>query len=218
MRSRWWRMDKRVTSRVVSRRSVVEGVACAGVVLALGGAVRAFAGTEELLRPPGAQDEQRLIARCIRCDRCREACPTGAIGVGKLADGVLNARTPRMDFRSGACDMCEGRYRCAAACPTGAIGAFDQSGDAIGVAVVDVGVCQLYGYSAHCSAPCISSCAYGALSLDGNDRWAGDEAACNGCGACEFACPASSYGSYAATGKRGINVEVLKGGSRATHS
>ena len=88
----------------------------------------------------------------------------------------------------------------------------DEHVDKIGMAAIDEDVCQLFGVSAHCNAPCIDSCTYGALSLDGNGRLHLDESACNGCGACENACPASSYGSYDATGRRGINVEPWKGG------
>lgn len=196
----------------VTRRQVVEGCAAAGVLLAFGGAVRAFGSQEGGLRPPGAQDAQRLWASCIRCDRCRSACPTGAIGVGKMRNGVLNARLPEMDFRSGWCDMCGGEYRCAAACPTGAIGAFDDKRDKIGVAAVDESVCQLFGVSAHCSAPCIDACAYGALSLDAYGRLEVDRGRCNGCGACEAVCPSNSYGNYQATGGRGINVRAWEGG------
>lgn len=198
--------------RTVTRRNLIEGGIAAGALVALGGTVKAFAGEGDLLRPPGAQDEQSLLSLCIRCDRCRSACPTNAIGVGHLSDGIINARVPVMDFRSGFCDMCGGNFKCLAACPVAAIKPFDEHVDKIGMAAIDEDVCQLFGVSAHCNAPCIDSCTYGALSLDGNGRLHLDESACNGCGACENACPASSYGSYDATGRRGINVEPWKGG------
>lgn len=201
--------DKR---RLLTRRQVVEGCAAAGALFVFGSAAHALEPQEDRLRPPGAQDVQRLLASCIRCDRCRAACPTGAIGVGKMSAGVLNGRLPEMDFRSGWCDMCGGEYRCAAACPTGAIGSFDDKRDKIGVAVVDEDVCQLFGVSAHCSAACIDACAYRALSLDAYGRLEVDEDRCNGCGACEAVCPSNSYGNYQATGGRGINVRTWEGG------
>lgn len=200
------------TARLLTRRQAIEGCVAAGVLVATGFSVRAFALPGEQLRPPGAQDEARLWSRCIRCDRCRAACPTGAIGVGQVRDGAMNARLPQMDFRSGWCDMCGGDYRCAAACPTGAIGGFDAARDKIGVAVVDPQVCQLYGASAHCSTPCVDACAYEAIGIDSYGRLEVDESRCNGCGACEAVCPSNSYGSYRATGTRGVNVRAWAGG------
>ena len=104
--------EQNVDLPAITRRSVLEGAAAAVVMLGLGGAVRAFAGEGTPLRPPGGQDEARLQGSCIRCDRCRTVCPTKAIGVGALADGVVNVRLPQMDFRSGYCDMCDGEFRC----------------------------------------------------------------------------------------------------------
>ena len=120
--------------RTVTRRNLIEGGIAAGALVALGGTVKAFAGEGDLLRPPGAQDEQSLLSLCIRCDRCRSACPTNAIGVGHLSDGIINARVPVMDFRSGFCDMCGGDFKCLAACPVAAIKPFDEHVDKIGMA------------------------------------------------------------------------------------
>ena len=46
--------------RTVTRRNLIEGGIAAGALVALGGTVKAFAGEGDLLRPPGAQDEQSL--------------------------------------------------------------------------------------------------------------------------------------------------------------
>lgn len=200
--------EQNVDLPAITRRSVLEGAAAAVAMLGLGGAVRAFAGEGTPLRPPGGQDEARLQGSCIRCDRCRTVCPTKAIGVGALADGVVNVRLPQMDFRSGYCDMCDGEFRCVRACPTGALMSFDPFADKIGVAVVDVEECQLYGVSATCNAPCVDACEYKALSIDENGRLVVDESRCNGCGACEFVCPTSAYRTYSGSGKRGINIEA----------
>ena len=183
--------------RTVTRRNLIEGGIAAGALVALGGTVKAFAGEGDLLRPPGAQDEQSLLSLCIRCDRCRSACPTNAIGVGHLCDGIINARVPVMDFRSGFCDMCGGDFKCLAACPVAAIKPFrDEHVDKIRHGGnPDGDVCRLFGVSAHCNAPCIDSlrlrCRF---PLTAMGAFAFDESACNGCGACENACPASSYG------------------------
>ncbi len=90
----------------LSRRSLVAGGALAAASFALGGAATALDGGQALLRPPGAQDEERFRALCLKCDRCRSVCPQGCIRTGVLEDGLLNWRTPVMDFRRGLCDFC----------------------------------------------------------------------------------------------------------------
>lgn len=194
----------------VTRRTVVEGAGVAVALLVFGGATRAIAGEAPQLRPPGGQDEALFQGACIRCDRCRAVCPTKAIGVGTLDSGLINVRTPVMDFRSGYCDMCDGAFKCIEACPTGALTAFDALADKIGIAVVDTEECQLYGVSAKCNAPCIEACAYEALRLDENGRLAVNEEKCNGCGACEYVCPTNAYRTYSGSGKRGINIEARR--------
>ena len=82
----------------LTRRDILLGCAGAVVLLGIGGAGRyAFANTR-LLRPPGGQDEEHFLATCIKCDRCRSACPRSVIMMANIEDGLINARTPRMDF------------------------------------------------------------------------------------------------------------------------
>lgn len=195
----------------ITRRTLIAGGAGAAVLLAVGGAERAFAQGTTLLRPPGAQDQDRLWALCIRCDRCRSACPHGAIGVAHIEDGLINARVPIMDFSKGFCDFCDGRYLCAENCPTQAISfGFDPERDKIGIARVDERECLLYRSNSHaCSKQCIDACRYDALAFDAQSgELVVDEARCNGCGECEHACPSASYATYTASGRRGVNVET----------
>lgn len=197
----------------LSRRSFVAGGVGAVVLVALGGAGSVAGASEPLVRPPGAQDESRFLSLCIRCDRCRSACPQGAIGVGHLEDGLVNMRVPYMSFKRGACDFCGGDPLCVANCPTQAImEGFDPLRDKMGVAVVDSSECLLYrSNSRACSKQCITACPYDAVSYDEtNGTLSVDEQACNGCGACECACPSASYGTYTASGKRGINVKPVE--------
>lgn len=42
------------------------------------GALR-YVGSEPLVRPPGGQDEENLVSRCVHCYRCIEACPEKVI-------------------------------------------------------------------------------------------------------------------------------------------
>lgn len=197
---------------MLTRRGLIEGVGASLVVAAVGGVGVALAGEGDIMRPPGAQDEDHLIGSCIRCDRCRSICPTRAIGVATVEDGLVNARTPKMEFRIGYCNECEGAYRCAEVCPVGSIRPFDKTKEKIGVAVIDVGTCLTYGISGSCSANCVPACPEEALRIDEDGRLALDEDLCWGCGACEYFCVSDSYGAFAATGIRGINV--VKAGER----
>lgn len=202
----------KVGTGLLSRRTLVLGAAGIAAGFAVGGVATAFGQSEGLLRPPGGQDAARFMGLCIRCDRCRSACPTDAIGIADIEEGLSVARTPVMRFRLGYCDTCDGAYRCIASCPTGALQAFDASLDKIGLAHVDTDVCLLYNRSAHCDARCVDACAWDALAEGEDGRLSVDADRCNGCGACEFVCVSKAYGSYSTSGKRGINVEVSRGG------
>lgn len=191
---------------MLTRRNLIEGAGVTVALVALGGAGVAFAGEEDPLRPPGAQDEAHFIGTCVRCDRCRTVCPTGVIGVAVVEDGLVHARTPKMEFRLGFCDECGGEYLCAQACPAGSFKPFDVARDKIGVAVVDPDVCLTYGISGSCSADCIDPCPAECLSINEEGRLVVDPDPCWGCGACEYFCVSDSYGVYEATGHRGINI------------
>ena len=119
----------------VSRRALLIGAGSTAALLGLG-ALR-YAGHNPLVRPPGGQDEEQLVRGCLHCEKCREVCPKHAIAPAHLEDGILNARTPRMDFKSGWCDFCEnepGGPKCVAVCPTHALVCPDPSQVIIGKA------------------------------------------------------------------------------------
>lgn len=168
-------------------------------------------GEQDILCPPGAHDRDSFWALCIRCDRCRSACPRNVIGVANIEDGLLNMRLPKMEYRLGYCDGCDGEYRCIRACQTGALSAFDPARDKIGMAVIDEDNCQLYTYSHGCSKQCMDYCpAEGALYLDDENLLHVNEEICWGCGICEYVCPTNAYRSYNGNPSRGINVAPWK--------
>lgn len=169
---------------------------------AVGSAASALDGGATCLRPPSAEDEERFRSLCLKCDRCRSACPQGCVRTGTLEDGLLNWRTPVMDFHRGLCDFCG---RCEQTCPTGAIRDVDAKANRIGLAVIDPQRCIAW-ISGSCRV-CVDACPYEALSADASGRPIVDSTRCNGCGICEYRCPSNTYRSFAGGTQRGINVE-----------
>lgn len=190
-------------STTMTRRTAIAGCAGAAVLFALGGAGKALAGEQELLRPPTTQGEDAFAAKCLKCNRCETVCPQGSIRTAVLEDGLLNWRMPAMDFHRGICDFCG---KCAEVCPSGAIEGIDENSNRIGVAVIEQDRCLAYQQSG-CRI-CVEACVYGAISLDEHGRPVVDTSKCNGCGRCEYKCPSNSYLSYGGGKKRGINVQV----------
>lgn len=205
---------------VMSRRSLVAGGVGVAALLALGGgATLAWATDRQALRPPGGQDAQRMLGLCIRCDRCRQACPMDVIVSSGVEDGLVSIRAPKLNFRSravtrtlgtteyhevstGYCDFCDPdkiggqQKKCVAACPTGALQPFEELVDRIGIAVIDPVFCINYpqmGQTPTGCRVCVDACPYGAISLSAEQRPQVDAAVCNGCGKCELVCPSASY-------------------------
>ncbi|MBR2789263.1 MAG: 4Fe-4S dicluster domain-containing protein [Eggerthellaceae bacterium] len=176
----------------ISRRDLVVGAGATCALLGLG-AVHLF-GDKSLLRPPGAQDEARLLALCIRCGKCMEICPERIIRPAHIEDGVLNMRTPTLNFMEGWCTWCgdsddNPQPLCAKTCPTGAISisAFAEPATTIlGKAILDRDHCLAYRNTG-CRF-CYDACPYDAVVIDENKRPSVIADLCNGCGACEAAC------------------------------
>lgn len=185
----------------MSRRSFAIGAGGAVALLAMGGLKAVPAQAQ--VRPPGGQDESRLIASCIRCERCIEACPRGALVPAHIEDGLLGARTPVVDFDSGWCDFCAadngGVPRCVELCPTSALslgaGATAQS-TILGKATIIKDWCLAWDKNNGCKF-CYDACLYDAIELDEFGRPVVVPERCNGCGACQNACVSLKEGSIA---------------------
>jgi ferredoxin-type protein NapG len=218
----------------LSRRKLLIGAAGTAALLCLGGITKAAAGDAVPVRPPGAQDEQHFIGNCIRCDRCRGVCPRAAIKTCGVEDGLINTRTPKLDFRpalakayrrsedhaeqsavladpytallqAGGSGFCDFCMLCTKNCPTGALAAFDPSRQWIGEARVDSRFCIAFEKLGGCRK-CVDYCPFGAISLDENRRPVIAPERCNGCGVCENICPSSTYRTFKGNAKRGVNI------------
>lgn len=185
-----------------NRRQFVLGLAGFAGMFAVGG-IGCVMRSDDLLRPPGGQDETRFLSDCTKCNRCRSICPEDVIVTATLEDGLAEMRTPKLEFRHGYCTLCG---LCADVCPTGSIIAFDPETVRIGVAVINRDECIAYGQGG-CTR-CFDSCPFGAIALDSGNHPVIDEDVCNGCGLCEYLCPSSSYGAYDGSRSRGVNIEV----------
>lgn len=100
----------------LARRTFIELIGKSAVVIVFGGLIR-FLEPQwfRLYRPPGAVVEEEFLSRCIRCDRCRKACPWDLIAPVPLTEGLINAGTPIL---KGNCRHC---WLCIPVCPTGAL-------------------------------------------------------------------------------------------------
>lgn len=187
-----------------TRRQVLASLAAgaAGVALMRSG-TQVRHPHPRLIRPPGAQDEETFLARCLRCSQCMKVCPTSGLQPTLFEAGLEGLWTPRLVPRLGQCDY--GCNACGQVCPSGAIPplALAQKRESvIGMAVVDRNRCLPWSYGVPCIV-CEEMCPvpHKAIRLEEATvlNAQGEEVTvqrpyvlldlCIGCGICEYQCP-----------------------------
>jgi len=116
----------------------------------------------ELIRPPGALDEDRFLARCIRCGQCMRICPANIIQPALLQAGIQGLWTPAINYRVSRSGCLPNCIACGQVCPTAAIrplsleekqgsGEFAAQGPLrMGTAFVDRGRCLPWAMDRPC--------------------------------------------------------------------
>jgi len=167
-----------------------------------------FESTAVALRPPGAMDEDNFLARCNRCQKCVQVCPTRVIVPLSLSEGVIRMNTPKVSFGQSYCNSC---LKCSQVCPTGALQPVTKETLDIGVAVLVEKDCVAWDWIG-CTV-CVDECPEKAIILDENKRPVVIPEKCNGCGICELKCPSTSIMKRAS----GKGIIVMKRGDGVPH-
>ncbi len=218
-----------------SRRTFAIGAGSTAALFGLG-SLR-YLGTTPLVRPPGGQDQDALLSKCVHCYRCAGACPYELIRSSKIEHGLLSMRTPRMEFSDNYpgvlealryCDFClrenDGVPLCVEACPTQALALpddFDPQSARIGTAELDTNLCLAYrsGYCSFCYDACVQVRGEENAAIVFREQESADGSttrlpvvnpdSCNGCGACESVCVSTQAGSTLNATVRAIIVKPL---------
>jgi polyferredoxin len=161
---------------------------------------------QQPIAPPGVQNIDRLLQKCISCHLCVTKCPSHVIKPALFEYGLGGIMQPKLYFDHGFCS-----YDCTVCgdvCPTGAILPLtkdEKHHTQMGQVNFIIENCIVYydetscgACSEHCPTQAVSMVPYkGALTIPHIEP-----SICVGCGGCEYVCPAVPF--------KAIYVEGLK--------
>ena len=157
------------------------------------------------LTPPGSLSYDNMAKRCTGCQLCVSECPNHVL---RPSNDLMHLMLPTLSYERGYCrPECT---RCSEVCPAGAIKPLDdveKSSIQIGHAVWIKKNCVVLTDEVECGN-CARHCPSGAIEmvpLDENNEESPmvptiNEAACIGCGACEYVCPARPFSAICVEG------------------
>jgi ferredoxin-type protein NapG len=127
-------------ARTVNRRTFMTGLGAASLIAGWTGSLTLLAKRSQakdfLLRPPGALEEERFLASCIKCGQCVQVCPYHSIKLLDLFSGV-NMGTPVIEAARRGCYLCD-LFPCVLCCPSGALNPEVQEINQVHMGVVEV--------------------------------------------------------------------------------
>ena len=157
------------------------------------------------LTPPGTLSFQHYAQHCTGCQLCVSECPNNVL---RPSTDLMHLMLPVMSYERGFCrPECT---RCSEVCPAGAIKPVEKdekSSIQIGHAVFIEKNCVAVTDGVECGN-CSRHCPTGAIEMvqlredDDESPWvpAVNDAACIGCGACEYVCPARPFSAIMVEG------------------
>jgi len=201
---RWRQRPAPLRESDPTRRQVLAALAAGAIgVAVLRTGVRAKHPHPLLLRPPGVENEDDFLARCLRCSQCMKVCPTSGLQPALFEAGLEGLWTPQLTPRLGYCDY--GCNACGQVCPSGAIPLLDLARKrqaVIGIAIIDRDRCLPWAHGVPCIV-CEEMCPTPEKAMRLEEVTVTDDHGqtavvqrpyvlpdlCIGCGICEYQCP-----------------------------